>query len=63
MKPRYTLTFYRTTDGYRWRLRARNHEIIAASTQGYTRRIDARTNARQATLYHLRPGVRVEVER
>ena len=50
---------YPSTDGYRWRLRAGNGEIIAVG-EAYTRRKDAtrsceavRDNAASAGVYHL----------
>lgn len=39
------IKFYRDKAGkWRWRITARNGEILAASSQGFTRRIDARGN-------------------
>lgn len=35
------ITFYRDKrDKWRWRIMAKNHEIVAASSQGFVRRID-----------------------
>lgn len=43
MKPEY----YKDSKGeWRWQLRARNGEIIAASTEGFTRKWSAKRNYR-----------------
>lgn len=36
------LEVYAAKDGYRWRVRTRNHRIVATSGEAYTRRSDAR---------------------
>ena len=39
------ITFYQDKRGkWRWRIMGKNNEIIAASSQGFVRRIDARGN-------------------
>lgn len=42
---RERLSFYRSTTGWRWRLRGRNGRIIAASSEGFVRERDAKANA------------------
>ena len=39
-----TLEIYKTTDGWRWRAKARNGEIVAASSEAFTRRSSAKRN-------------------
>lgn len=44
------LSFYRTTEGYRWRTTdPGNHEITGASTQAFSRFIDCRDNYRMVS--------------
>ena len=39
------ISFYKDkNDKWRWRIKAANGEILAASSQGFVRRIDARAN-------------------
>lgn len=37
----HTLTVYRSPDGWRWRLRARNGKIVADSGEAYARKRNA----------------------
>lgn len=48
MKRNYRSTFdvYQSVDGFRWRLRSRNGNIVADSGEAYTTRADARRAAR-----------------
>ncbi len=44
-----TIEFYEADDGWRWRISARNGDILADSGQGYSRRIDALKGASKVT--------------
>lgn len=44
--------FYKAKDGWRWRLRAMNGNILADSGQGYTRKCDAKRGA-EATAWAM----------
>jgi len=54
-----TILFYRDSGReHRWVLRARNGQIIGASTEGYVNASDCRTNAQLVTRYRWRPSIR-----
>jgi uncharacterized protein YegP (UPF0339 family) len=40
------IEIYRAADGFRWRVKARNGEIVAASSEAFSRRYGARRNLR-----------------
>jgi uncharacterized protein YegP (UPF0339 family) len=39
-----TLEFYKALDGWRWRVTAANGEIVAASSEAFSRKYGARRN-------------------
>jgi uncharacterized protein YegP (UPF0339 family) len=41
MKRAYRITVYNAKDGWRWRMQAPNHRIVAESGEAYTRRASA----------------------
>lgn len=48
------IKLYRTPNGWRWRITdARSRKIIAASTEAYTKRINALANLRRVTGKYL----------
>lgn len=40
----HRLTYYKTSDGWRWRVRSRNGRIVVASSEAFTRLRDAGRN-------------------
>ena len=49
-KPTDETTFWRDDNNqWRWRIKAGNHEVIAASSEAYVRRIDAVANYERVT--------------
>lgn len=52
-----TLHYYRSADGWRWRLTARNGRIVCASSEAFSSRAGAKRNAR-LTLTGLREALR-----
>ncbi len=53
-RKRFKLTLWRSQTGWRWRLKAKNGRVLAASTEAYTQKYKALLNIHDATGFDVR---------